>query len=1148
MIASQVELLNEAYVALSGGLVSDKQHNELELVPDEVSAEIEDALLEQLTESDYGAWFGTGRFRDYKRAATDAEPGLVVSFELPSSRVQNPAVALNDAGWRGFKQPWIDAFLAAGITLPDEPESSAEPAPAPTAEAPQEPVRASVEPRKVNDATFIGGDLPTSVYDLPLDIGIAGGRDAKRWPGKKMKFGEFVGSLTKHTVGEKDGKAFIQGTAAGNERKAKAMTQMCIVGLDLDSGIHPEPIAEKIQNEFGLACVIYTTHSHHTTETHVVQNSFAQWARKHRIGEEPTLDTMRKYMREAKKWEEWVVQSIVLADDPVHTTDGISYILQHQPMPKFRIIFPLAEPYVIAKQKLNQKGAIDLWKGRLLGLAKILDVPIDQSCLDPSRLFYLPRHKEGRDFKVIVTSGKALDFNAVPAVIPNERGQKPDDNIYAEAARNLGATDGANFMFGDFSLKNWAREAAGSFDIAAMFREVCLDHIRHEVSQDKLEVLCPWDHEHGNAGDDDDRACMVRSAHADGTDSSFYWGCRHNSCQGRDRLDFVCEALRAEWFTTADLENEAYRIFTVEEAEQPNLPKGFVRKPNGICFARTDANDNPVFDFVCNDFDVIGEVRDENSNGWGIIIEFEDKGKRRRERIAMSELQAGGKHVRERLTHKGFRILASTTGRNRCDELLSMLSSDKQLLDVTRAGFHEWNGRNVFVSPTGVALDAKGVCQDVSLSESAILKHTEPRGTLDGWLQAMNHVAAAGVQHWILGAATGFAGPILNLLKRPSTGVALIGDTSQGKSLGQEMGAAVWAHCDPNDALGLFRSARETDNAMEGRAAISHGTLLAIDELALMKPEAVGDMIFMLSSGSSKGRMKASTALTDVKAWRCFYTVSAERSIGELIESGGKTLLGGHSVRLPTLNVSGTRKLPADEMAKVETFRAHFGQGWRPFITHLFAKGYVDDPAPLRERLDTCISTLVGPAASAPERRAVETIALLQLAGEVAIEAGALPATMDFQKAAKWGWASFMTGSESEALSPAARVVAAVRKNLSKGWGNDIVPLHLNAPPTDDPFQKAGEEVDGEGQRWRTPRFGWFDTTTVYIDKEALVAAADGVASQKAIAQHLRDAGLLEMNGDKLHWPKVPRRGKVANYRLKVAELMNGTAEEADDA
>ena len=101
------------------------------------------------------------------------------------------------------------AFLAAGITLPDEPESSAEPAPAPTAEAPQEPVRASVEPRKVNDATFIGGDLPTSVYDLPLDIGIAGGRDAKRWPGKKMKFGEFVGSLTKHTVGEKDGKAAV---------------------------------------------------------------------------------------------------------------------------------------------------------------------------------------------------------------------------------------------------------------------------------------------------------------------------------------------------------------------------------------------------------------------------------------------------------------------------------------------------------------------------------------------------------------------------------------------------------------------------------------------------------------------------------------------------------------------------------------------------------------------------------------------------------------------------------------------------------------------------------------------------------------------------------------------------------------------------
>lgn len=1125
--ADHIERLNDTVDALRAGLVPAAYEVELDQMTDAQRHEYELALLDHddMDDASAVAYFGTGGFVRY----TD-KIGNGYEAEKPSARLK--MLDFDAARWLGFKDK-----MTAG--------SSADPVACKDAETPAAAALPSSEPFKVNDALFIGGDLPQKVLDLQMKLGFGRSRDDKRWPGKAIPFSAVLGLLTKHEVGDKDGKAFIQGTAIGNERKAKAMEGMWIAGLDLDSGIFPKPIAEKIQNDLGLTAIIYTTHSHNSTETHVVQNSFSQWAKKNGADDQPTIASMKRYMREAKKWEEWVCNSIELLEEPVHTKDGISYVLTHAAMPKFRVIFPLDKPYIIAQQKLSQQDAINLWKGRLLGLAKILDVPIDESCLDPSRLFYLPRHKQGRDFEIIVTSGDALDFAAVPAIDTRSR-TKPDDNVFAQAAKQLAASNGANFMVGNFNLKQWAAKTARSFDAARMIRETCADKIRSDDGQDKLEVLCPWDFEHGNAGDTDDRACWIKSAHADSSDTGFGWGCRHNSCSGRDRLAFVCEALQQGWFSADDLTNEDYRIVTVEDeaAAQTKLPKGFVRKPHGICFARTDSDDKPVFDFVCNSFDVIGESRDEHGHGWSIVIEFDDKGTKRRERIAMSELQGGGKLVRERLTHKGFRILASTTGRNRCDELLSMLTSDKHLLDVTRAGFHDWNGRKVFVSPTGIALDAKGQCTDVSLSDGALLKHTEPRGTLDGWLEAMNHVAASGVQHWVLGAATGFAGPILNLLNRPSTGSALIGDSSQGKSLGQEIGASVWAHGDPNEAVGLFRSARSTDNALEGRAALSHGTLLAIDELALMKPEAVGDTIFMLASGSGKSRMKATTALTDVKAWRCFYTVSAERSIAELVESSGKALLGGHSVRLPTLNVSGTRKLEPDEMARVQSFRDHFGQAWRPFIAHLFAGGHVDDPSRLRERLDACINGLIGPDASAAERRTVETIALLQLAGELAIEAGALPPTMDFAKAAKWGWASFMTGAEAEALSPRARVVAAVRKNLLNGWNNDVVPLDMNAPPSDDAFENGERET--EGNRFRTPRFGWYDTTTVYVVKDALVLAADGVGSQRAIAQHLRDAGLLVVCGDKLHWAKLPRRGAGAHYRIKLADLKNGPADGDD--
>lgn len=430
--------------------------------------------------------------------------------------------------------------------------------------APAEAEQSSAEAATWNDATLPFGFPDEAVLELPIVMGLGGRKDDKRWPDAKMKFGELVHLLTQHTVGQKDGKAFLQGTAVDYQRVARAMKQMAVLGLDIDSGFDIDTVVARLR-ELNLAAVVYTTHSHMKPETHVTQASFAKWAKKAGEDSEPTDDTMRRFLRDARHWEERIASTAKVGETH-QTVEGVGYIVSHAPMPKFRVVFPLAQAYVFSKQKMLQIEAINRWKARLLGLAKIVGVPIDESCLDPSRLFYLPRHTKGQPFSVVVTAGNALDFDAVPEINTRSR-EQPEDDFLERAAKALGAGVGT-LTFDGFSLRGWAAKSAETFQMAEMFRAVAEERIRSDNNTGKLEIECPFDHEHSNPGDPDDRACYVVDAHSGDRASGFAWGCQHNSCKSRNRLEFVCQALEARWFTTDDLTNESFQAITVDGGER----------------------------------------------------------------------------------------------------------------------------------------------------------------------------------------------------------------------------------------------------------------------------------------------------------------------------------------------------------------------------------------------------------------------------------------------------------------------------------------------------------------------------------------------------------------------------------------------------
>jgi len=424
-----------------------------------------------------------------------------------------------------------------------------------------------VEPQKLNDAIIVG-QPSEEAFKLPLRLGRGNGRHEKKWRVKDMTFHELIVGFSHHPIGDKDGDSILQGSLIGKERRAPAIDKLYLMGQDVDCGIHPETFVKRVQ-ELDLTCIIHTTNSHFKTTTYLVENAYIQFCNKNRIERSPNeydVATVKRFFIEEKPWETWVVDTITIGE-LAHTAEGKGVWINHSPMPKFRALFPLAKPFIIAEHYGSQNDAIALWKRKLVGLSNMIGVPIDPATLDPSRLFYLPRHPKGMPFGVWVTGGEALNFDDIPeGNVVGGRAQMPTDT-FARAGADMTREKKGHVVTEDgFDLTVWAgkTKASENFDIAKLFQEVATDKIRNEQSASKLTVECPFDSGHSNAGDPNDAGCFVQSPDPHEGKYHFAFSCSHASCKpngsGRDRLDFLCEAMNQEWFTRADLENPDYHL------------------------------------------------------------------------------------------------------------------------------------------------------------------------------------------------------------------------------------------------------------------------------------------------------------------------------------------------------------------------------------------------------------------------------------------------------------------------------------------------------------------------------------------------------------------------------------------------------------
>ncbi len=336
-------------------------------------------------------------------------------------------------------------------------------------------------------------------------------------------------------------------------RRAKSVTSVAAAVIDADSGHFTFEEAVERAQATRRAFIAHTTHSHLSTETALVYDDVVRHAKTH---EEPTLDQIKDYVRTKKNVAPHIADSIEVEEMRAETPDGWMIRLRHDPIPKFRIIFPLAEGDVALRDLANtQADALKVFASKVRGVAQLVGIPTDPATTDASRLFYDPRHAKGKEHRTIIHRAPPISFADIPEVdaTGNETGDPFAAGTKSDASTkrrpDVVTEDGTDVSaLYDMYAKRW------------MLADICETaglETSAQVSNSggKFHVHCPF--ADGHTDPDDDGATFAMNAEDSQTEFAVI-KCMHGSCAGRHTVEYLAAWIDSGELDAADLEDPEF--------------------------------------------------------------------------------------------------------------------------------------------------------------------------------------------------------------------------------------------------------------------------------------------------------------------------------------------------------------------------------------------------------------------------------------------------------------------------------------------------------------------------------------------------------------------------------------------------------------
>lgn len=438
------------------------------------------------------------------------------------------------------------------------------------------------------------------------------------------------------------------------------------------------------------------------------------------------------------------------------------------------------------------------------------------------------------------------------------------------------------------------------------------------------------------------------------------------------------------------------------------------------------------------------------------------------------------------------------------------------------------SGKLVFVlGDVGVLGANDGVFQT---GNSTPLGNLSKRGELDEWIEKVCRPACV-LPLWRFAIMAALSGPLLKPLGEPNHGIHVVGQTSTGKTLSAKCGASTYGRAETTGRNPFMSKWRATANGMEGMAEAYCDLFLVLDELAEADGRHVGDIIYMLNDGVGKTRMTDNTAMRRRKMWRLMVYSTGEQGLESKVHEAGKRYAGGMSVRMVEIRTDNTvllQSVPAAELKQLESaIRDYYGTAGEAFIRRLLVEGYGDTQSDvvkqLKARVNEIEARLVADDNDDTRRRATRTFAIIQAAGELAVQFGILPPEIKPEDTCKQVHAVWRDGpgqrDTSDFLMAAQKLLALIDEKIN----STIIRLDGS--------------LNGEAERNNRERQGWYqsgddetDPLIVYLLPATIEKTLNGYSTDTFLKQAAECEVLLAADGDNFA-PKVPR---IPGYRPRA--------------
>lgn len=435
--------------------------------------------------------------------------------------------------------------------------------------------------------------------------------------------------------------------------------------------------------------------------------------------------------------------------------------------------------------------------------------------------------------------------------------------------------------------------------------------------------------------------------------------------------------------------NEHSATDAESSATIPAKRKHFQVVPSGVFHADEETGSKV---FVCSHLEVVAYACDPNSESWGRLLKWKDhKGREHSWIVPMRMLVGDGVAVRETLADGGLDIGTSPKTNHWLSEYIRLERPQVSMCCVPWVGWFE----KAFVFPEDVIPEAAAVGYQ---SQGRGEHFYRTAGTLESWKQEIGR-KCIGNSRLILAVSAAFSGPLLRPLNIQGGGFHFRSASSAGKSTTQYVAGSVWGGGGPN---GFARTWAATKSASESTAELHNDGCLILDEMRLIDPREVEQIVYMLANGSGKSRENRNLTGRRTLQWRLMLISSGEITLADCAMLAGQKMRGGAEIRMATIPADAERGLGLFEELHgtdnpgvfAETLEAaakqNYGIPIRAFIRYLIENWETEIANP--DGALKWIEDFIGhhlPKDSPPEvRRVLRRFAAVACAGELATDAG----------------------------------------------------------------------------------------------------------------------------------------------------------------